>query len=84
MNREKLPDIAWVVLESDNRAVLVKRGEVGYYPTEYAFPGKLVDDLNARLGVSKEQAMAMEVGSLFGFHVPGADPDYWQKKGRLE
>lgn len=82
MNLSKLPDIAWVTLASEDRAVLVKRGEVGYYPTDYAFPGKLVDDLNARLGVSKEQAMAMEVGSLFGFDVPGADPDFWQ--GRLE
>lgn len=80
MNLSKLPEIAWVALAIDDRAVLVKRGEVGYYPTDYEFPGKLVDDLNARLGVSKEQAMAMEVGSLFGFHVPGADPDYWNGK----
>ena len=35
---------------------------------------EIVDEYNANLGVSKEQAEAMRAGSMFGFHVPAADP----------
>jgi hypothetical protein len=78
-----LPDFCWVTHRADNTAVLVKRGERGYYPTDYdpPLPGEMVSELNERLGVSKAQEMAMEAGSLFGWHIPAADPETWKAKG---
>lgn len=52
---------------------IVKRGEDGYYPA----PGMTLaaaDSKNATMEVSHAQREAMHVGSMFGWHVPGADP----------
>jgi hypothetical protein len=34
-----------------------------------------------KLGVTDEQQAAMVAGSMFGFHVPGADPDHPTNRG---
>ncbi len=57
----------------------VKRGELGYSPTTYDVedPEKakeLIATINRRLGVTDIQAECMQVGSMFGWHVPGASP----------
>lgn len=39
-----------------------------------------VAEMNRRAGVTPAQALAMEIGSMFGWEVPGADPD--QHAGR--
>jgi hypothetical protein len=36
-----------------------------------------VDAYNACNGVTVAQVQAMQVGSMFGWNVPGADPDSW-------
>ena len=33
------------------------------------------------MGVTKAQAAAMEAGSMFGWHVPGADPKNYDDNG---
>ncbi|MDK9702450.1 MAG: hypothetical protein OEL20_04870 [Sulfuritalea sp.] len=57
----------------------IKRGEPGCYATTYdtrdpTDAQNLVALLNRRLGVTPEQAECMLVGSMFGWHVPGATP----------
>jgi len=37
-----------------------------------------VQDNNERLGVTQEQRLAMECGSMHGWGVPGADPGYYE------
>lgn len=44
-----------------------------------AFLNEVVDKMNADLNVSKAQRKAMEIGSMFGFHVPGAWVREWEK-----
>ena len=40
---------------------------------------ELADELNGKLGVSPIQRQAMEVGSMAGWDVPGADPAKYQE-----
>ena len=64
---------------------MIKRGECGYHPTDYNTPDKernveLADRLNEKLGVDMWQRQAMEVGSICGWTVPGADPAKYQEQ----
>ncbi len=80
MNK-KLPEICYSYLRTNNEIILLKNGEKGYYKTDFALPKTreeakaIVKDRNEKLGVSRLQRACMEIGSMFGFNVPGADPD---------
>lgn len=57
----------------------IMRGEMGYIATTYNCKTheestRLVERVNADLGVTPLQATCMKNGSLFGWDVPGADP----------
>lgn len=49
--------------------IAIKRGESGYYPIVSSVTA---DEFNARLNITKAQVMAMEIGSCFGWNVPGS------------
>lgn len=69
-----LPDMAYVHPAGSDHLGIVKRGELGYYRTDFPGDDRIARKLNDRLGVTPAQAMAMECGSMFGWHVPAADP----------
>ena len=76
---EGLPELCYAVHEYTGELIVIRRGETGYYQTDYSTPDKernveLADQLNEKLGVDMWQRQAMEVGSLCGWDVPGADP----------
>jgi len=68
---ESLPKICAVRHPHNNRPIVVRRGIRGYWPLPPHFD---VDGWNARRGITAAQVAAMEIGSVFGFFVPGADP----------
>lgn len=51
----------------------IDRGIPGYTPHP-ALTDDMAATLNAKYSVTPAQAEAMQVGSMFGWHVPGADP----------
>ena len=76
---EGLPELCYSVHEGTGELIVIQRGEVGYYRTDYSTEDKeqnveLADRLNEKLGVDMWQRQAMEVGSICGWDVPGADP----------
>jgi hypothetical protein len=76
---QKLPRYAFTVLNSDPCLVIgIERGVPGYTPLRRkhneAKARAFADQMNE--GVSRAQLEAMEIGSMFGWHVPGADPDH--------
>ena len=81
-----LPRESYHVMEVSNEIVKVVRGMQGYYPTFRIAETReqaqlLADQMNKDLGVTKAQAEAMFVGSLFGWNVPGANPDNYDENG---
>lgn len=76
---EKLPEMCYSTLPDDGSLILLKRGESGYFQTEWnqsdpAQNCRIADYRNQQRGISRAQEQAMSVGSLFGWDKPGADP----------
>ena len=87
---ERLPELCFSTLPGTGELICIKRGESGYYPSDWSTddPAQncaLADYNNERLGVTREQRLAMECGSMHGWDVPGADPKaYEQKMGGMK
>lgn len=81
---EALPIICFVVIQSNAPGEYigaVRRGERGYSKTDYDERDinkakELVANMNKKLGVTELQAKCMHTGSLFGWDVAGANPEY--------
>ncbi|HMJ44225.1 MAG TPA: hypothetical protein VK522_18310 [Pseudolabrys sp.] len=81
----KLPETCYVFIAGatpGERVGLIKRGETGYYKTDFdsktasaEIVHQAIGEMNDRLGVDKAEAIAMEIGSMFGWNAPGADAE---------
>lgn len=84
--RSSLPESCHSVLPSSGELIVIKRGEKGYYPSEFSSADEaenriFADDRNTKNGVSKAQEAAMLAGSMFGWDVPAADPKNYDENG---
>ncbi len=76
-----LPEMCWGLDRINNNCIIIKRGESGYYKTNYPegkYTDEIIDELNIQMGVSKAQRMAMETGSMFGWNAGGANPKAYE------
>lgn len=77
---QKLPPECFSTLPSNPRQLIgIHRGVPGYTPLRVfeteADADDIAERLNADRGVTAAQRSAMVHGSMFGWHVPAADPD---------
>lgn len=73
-----LPPIAYAdnskrIYGCDAQIIAIKRGEAGFYPI---YSSLSADELNTAEGVDEAQREAMLAGSMFGWHLKGADPEF--------
>ena len=87
MRRNELPDFCLSTLPSSGQLIILKRGERGYYASEWD-TGKREENRNIarthnrRRGISDIQEAAMSAGSMFGWNLPGADPQWYLDNAR--
>lgn len=86
--RNDLPENCLATLPGTGELVILKRGETGYYRTDWDTGDKaqnleLADYHNRRRGINPAQVEAMQMGSMCGFRVPGADPQIYFDQAKL-
>ena len=84
--RNSLPERCYATLPSTGELIIITKGEKGYTSVNDGNNSreqnqKLADCHNTEMGVSKAQAEAMLVGSLFGWHTKAADPANYDDNG---
>ena len=80
-----LPELCFSVLRGSGDLICIKRGEAGYYPSDWNTGDRernqeLADYNNQRLGVSQAQRLAMECGLMHGWTTPGTDPACYEQQ----
>lgn len=81
---ERLPDMCFSILRSTGALICIKRGESGYYPSDWdtgdpAQNRELMEYNNQRLGVTEAQRLAMEAGAMHGWNCPAAEPKTYER-----
>ena len=88
-NIAKLPEMCYSVLAGFDKLIRINAGEMGYYAINPSSKHivrveELADKMNEKMGVTRAQRAAMETGSMFGWEVPGADPDFYNEDGSIK
>ena len=85
--------MCFTLLPGTGQLICIKRGESGYYPSDWSTGDarenrRIADEQNRKGGVTPAQEEAMKIGSMCGWDVPGADPDNCedivQRRGGME
>ena len=82
MRRNELPDVCFSILPSTGQLIIIKKGESGYYPSEWNTGNReenrdIASSHNESRGISDMQESAMLAGSMFGWDTPGANPQWY-------
>lgn len=86
--RNDLPETCFATMPGMGDLIIIKRGEAGYYPSVWETGNevenqKIADINNQKRGITPAQVKAMLVGSMFGFDVPGANPQVYFDEARF-
>ncbi len=72
-----LPDFCFFKQDGVSNAGKIEKGDKQFTPMNLT--REQADNLNFQLGVTREVEQAMLTGSMFGWHVPGIDPQIYSE-----
>ena len=76
-NKYNLPCFCFAEYELEpGKIIMLKYGMSGYCETEYTGDPM---DYNKAINVTESQMKAMVCGSMFGWDVPGANPEFYEE-----
>lgn len=84
-----IPSSAMAIIPSNGDLVMIRRGMTGYFPSDWNAPGdrkrneETAAFQNAQHELTKAQCAAMVCGSMFGWDVPGANPEMYDEEGHF-
>ena len=86
--RNDLPETCFATLPGMGDLIIIKRGETGYYPSDWETGDKvenqkIADFHNQKRGITPAQVEAMLVGSMSDFDAPGANPQIEFMRGEF-
>ena len=81
---KSLPMVSAYQHPDSDKLIFIRFGQSGYWPSSML--GVVNDELTADVwntahDITKGQAEAMFVGSMFGWHVPAANPEHYTDLG---
>lgn len=81
---KNMPEFCNTRLRSTGEPIAIKYGVPGYIPLKGLTGSKTeidkrIAELNQYHGADKAQIAAMEAGSLFGWHIPAANPNMYDE-----
>ena len=84
-----LPEHCCSILASTGELIVIKRGERGYYRSEWNTDSReenksIADFTNRRMGITPAQLEAMICGSMAGWDAPGAQPQFYLDRASKE
>ena len=87
MRRNELPDFCLSTLPSTGQLIILRKGECGYYASDWDTRKReenqnIAREHNRRRGITDIQEAAMLAGSMFGWNLPGADPQWYLDNAR--
>ena len=87
MRRNELPDFCLSTLPYTGQLIILRKGECGYYASDWDTRKReenqnIAREHNRRRGISDIQEAAMSAGSMFGWNLPGADPQWYLDNAR--
>lgn len=83
---KNMPEFCNTRLRSTGEPIAIKYGVPGYIPLKGLTGSKTeidkrIAELNQYHGADKAQIAATEAGSLFGWHIPAANPNMYDENG---
>lgn len=77
-----LPEVSFSTLATTGETIKITKGESGYHRLPDAY--QTAEQLNEYFDITPAQAEAMRIGSMFGWEVPGANPERYDENGKLK
>jgi len=77
-NINALPDKCAIYHIVTKKPIILVLGEKGYYEADYLNTPEKVQAFNQAFKADAAMIAAMELGSIAGFEVPGANPELWR------
>lgn len=88
VDKNNLPEYCYSILHTTGEVIMIHRYQDGYSPTREDnlpwYGQENADAANEKIGVSKDQELAMSHGSMFGWGSIAAKPETWELNPELK